>query len=107
MSFNTKLNTSVGIRMGAKIKKRAQKSLIRSRGGAFLARPLVLPVAAFFAPFGRENDDCAHLECMLTQIRSIQVAVFGIVSHFLADSFTGCSPTKTFDSKNTGNTSTL
>ena len=45
------------------------------------------PVAAVFAPFGRENEVRAHIEYMLTQI--IQVGVFCAcaVSHFLANAF--------------------
>ena len=44
--FYTNFNTPLGIRMGAKIKKNAKKSLIR--GGAFLAHPPRTPPLPLF-----------------------------------------------------------
>ena len=54
-----------------------------------MARHFVLPgpAAAIFAPEGRENEECAHLDYVGAQI--IQDAVFGVVSYFLSDSFIG------------------
>ena len=42
-------------------------------------------IAAMFAPEGRENEECANLDNVQTQI--IPVGVFCIVSHFLSGSF--------------------
>ena len=71
--------------MGAKIMKNAKNAFIR--GAPSWRAPSCSPIAAVSAPSGRGNEECDHLDYMLTKIN--QMGVFCVVLHFLSGSFTG------------------
>ena len=60
--------------------KRSEWSI---RGGAFLARPLVLPHRRYFCDLraGRENEESAHLGFMLTQFVQVGVTASFALRH--------------------------